>query len=278
MKENTGPRSRYGKVLIKALARRWHCLDEDGVMGELQDLHNDFKEADFKPQKKTDEFYRRTVEGLLGHLQEVRTPDQIQEFRLLSKNLVNPDLAKDAPPEDVDLSWLDDDDISMGGLFDNAPEQETSDLLRELIDYVERVQSVWEYNKPFFFKRSTKDRDVLLVVTSVGAHSTSITKTNVNVAIGSSKLPEIGEEFLVYEHGSPVKWGLDGEDGRTYWGWAFKIKDGTTLRFWMSKVIREDQGNEIWDQRAKVLIRLNTLKKRGYHLLSAKHEDRVHGT
>jgi len=274
-KENTGPRSRYGKTLIKALACSWKDLSSDSVSRQLRALHEDIRAGGFDTEKKADTFYLETVEGLLDHLQHMSSAHQITEYRMLAKNFVNPGSAKPEPEEsDEDLSWMD-DDVSMGGLFDEAPDTLT-DLEKELIDYVERVQGVWDYHKPFFFKRSTVNKSTLFVVTSVGVSNKTNIKTNVNAAIGSAKLPHIGSDWLYYEGSQPVKHNLDAPDGRTYWGWVFRIIDGTTVRLWMSRVRGYDpRGDESWEQRAKVLIKLNHSVPRGYNLLSAKHEDRM---
>jgi hypothetical protein len=258
--------------LIKALAHSWGVFGEEHRALKLASLYEDFQAAGFE-KDKADTFFLATVEGVLDHLQTTLTPHEVNRYRVLAKKHVNPDYKEEPLPEISEelgnMDWID-DDVSMGGMFDDAPMPEQSELHKELVEYVVKVEGVWGYMKPFFFRRSKQNPSTLFVVTSVGNDEESKSKVNVNVAIGSLKLPEIGEEHIFYENGAPVKYGHDGKDGRTYWGWAFKIKQGTTLRFWMSRVL---SGNDVWEQRAKALIKLNPELPRGYHLTSAKHDD-----
>ena len=275
MAKEIGPRSRYAKCLIKGLASSWKN-NYAVIPVELKRLYETFSQGGFE-KKKADSLYRDTVEGILDFI-----PGDVNTYRTLSKRLVNPDLVEEAleespepvieVPEVTDLDWMDDEsDVSMGGLFDdNTTPEKLSELHQELIAYMGRVEEAWDYLKPFFFRRSKENPSTLFVVTSVGP-SGGI-RTNVNAAIGPVKLPEIGEEFLFYENGVPVKYGLDGKDGRTYWGWVFKIINGTKLRFWMSRTM--DGDDEAWQQRARVSIKLDPGLPRGYKVLSANHEDR----
>lgn len=76
-KENTGARSKYGKTLIKSLARSW-AENLGNIPALLRYLHEDFLAGGFE-KKKVDTFYRETVEGVLACLQ--LSPEDISRDR-----------------------------------------------------------------------------------------------------------------------------------------------------------------------------------------------------
>lgn len=310
MKKNTKPKlyhqSFLEKCLIKTLAHSWMSnaeikarlgLLEGDVPGpdkwkELEILYRCFREefpeerpdAKIRPVTPINARYLKTVDAILDHLTHLTQSPiitkyfsehlQVAQWLTANNSLKALIAAKNAAIKNTLQLEDDDDDISMENLFTETTLVEKHGIHAELIKYVTNVADIWSYIYPFYFKRNKTNPATLFVVTSVGTHSTSNIKTSVNVAIGSTKLPEIGEEFLFYENGAPVKYGFDGKDGRTYWGWVFKISNGTVLRFWMSRVVGYDIfEKEIWEQRAKVTIRLHPNIPKGYQVVSATHAD-----
>jgi len=268
MKEATGPRSRYGKCLIKGLARNWGKHSVSDVMAELSRLYEDFQAGGFEDQK-VNILYRETVEGVFDYMQTMVSVDSINKYRVYVRGLIegtpNPTFTYG-----TDWSWMN-DDVSKGlkALDESPPKTEASPLGLELAAFVSVVEKKWDYSHPFFLFRSKVLPSALLVVTSVGPDSRTNLTTNVNAGIGAVILPHMDEEHLVFESGSPVTVGLDSGHGRTYWGWVFKIISGVKVRFWMSKIIER----ETWDQRAKLMIRLDPTSPKGFVKISLDHKD-----
>lgn len=271
-KEPIGPRSKFGKCLIKTVGRNWERLTSEQRKVEIKALHEDFL-AQFGIERARDH-YSDTVTGILDYLQARELPaDIIHEHRRYAKNLANgkaDEVKEEVSVSDaMDFSWME-DTIT----FEDAGPIAETKLRQELSAFVKYVIKNWDYyKKPFWIVRSNTNPAVLLLVTNVGLDEKTKFRVNVNAAIGASVLPQIDDDYLFRENGSTVKFALDATGGRTFWGWAFNLIPGLKFRCWMSKSVQFNQfGDDVWEQVAKAVVRINPSIPSGFQVIKDSYK------
>jgi len=285
LKETTGPRSRFGKCMIKGMA--YYLGNEpDKIPITLKTLYESFQAGGFESPIKASLLYRDTAEGILDHLQSKLPSATINKHRDYVKGLVGeppitvqvsePEKVQVSTPTGDDWNWIDDETVTGSGLAEPVKASlEISLLHRELMKFVERVEERWKVEDPIFLARSKTNLSVLFIATNIGIPKGTKVKINVLGTIGSNTIPDLGKEYLFCEDGVPLKHSHDYSDGRTYFGWAFQILNGTVIKLWMSKATGYDEirGRDIWKKCRTVRIRLDESLPKGYQLLSNTIED-----
>jgi hypothetical protein len=276
-KESTGATGMFGNSVTSWMAPIFSAMSPQQLVAEFQRLHGCFGSCySTKPKTGIREF-KKLSEQILNHMQTAGVSAKVvSQNRLLIKELSDPNkVVSDSPGEASDLDIQDlmgvmanDDSVDLNETF--SKHDNDSLLKQEVRAFMLEAANRWAYLRPFYVMRSKVNPAVLMIVTSVGLHTETKVKTNVNGTIGTNKsLQSLGEDYLVYENSSALSTNHDHADGRSYWGWAVKITSGALLRLWLSKLLETGD----WKEKARCRLRLDPNVPKGYRVEKSEHDD-----